>query len=102
MKDTLNSYVSSTVKSDVNSKSLWVELINNREEFITAYIYRSSQLTREASKLLFQEINTAAKYKNVCIVGDFNCRNVDWINIVGDHESEVSQPAEEDNILDLV
>ena len=33
--------------------------------------------------LLFQKINAVAKYKNVCIMGDFDYRNVDWINFAG-------------------
>ena len=43
-------------------------------------IYRSPNQSREASTLLFQESNAAAKYRNVCIMGDFNYKKVDWIN----------------------
>ena len=77
MKDTITGYVSSKVKSDVNSKSIWIEFINGRKKQIIGNIYRPPNLSRETSMLLIQEIIAAAKYKNVCTMGDFNYRNVD-------------------------
>ena len=32
-------------------------------------------------------------------MGDFNYRNVDWINVVGDHESEEFTKVIQDNFL---
>ena len=104
------------MKSNVNSKSIWVELIYRREKLIISDIYRPSNLSRKVSMLLFQEVNAAAEYRNVCIMGDFNYRNVDWINIAGDHKPDdffdiiqdnflkqiVSEPTRENSILDLV
>ena len=63
-----------------------VELINGREKLIIGNIYRSPNLSREASKLFLQEISAAYEYRAVCIMGDFNYNNVDWINITGDRE----------------
>ena len=72
VKNMLTSYVSTGVKSDVNNEFIWLELINEREKLIIGNIYRPPNLSREPSMLLFQENNAAAKYKNVCIIGDFN------------------------------
>ena len=116
VKNTITSYVNTEVKSDVNSESIWVELINGRGKIIIGNIYTPPNRSREVSKVLFQEINAAAKYRNVCIMGDFNSRNVDWINTTRDHESNdlinliqnnflkqiLSKPTREDSILDLV
>lgn len=117
VKDSLNSYSSRAVISDVNNETLWVEVVNGREKLLLGCIYRPPSLTRNESTLIFQEINVAAtRYKNVCIMGDFNYRSIDWVNNVGDNESEdfinvvndnflkqlVNVPTRENNILDLI
>ena len=61
LKITITSDVCSEVKSDVNSESIKVELINGREKLIIGNLYTPPNLSREASTLLFQEINAAAK-----------------------------------------
>lgn len=115
-KNSLKSYVCSTVKSHDNNETVWVEIINGRDKLLFGNIYRPPNLSREDSTLLFEEMSRASKYKNVCIVGDFNYRNVDWINNIGDHESDnfvnlvhdnflkqlVNEPTRQNNILDLV
>ena len=88
MKKTIASYVSMEVKSDVNSESIREELINGREKLIIGNIYIPPNPSREASTLIFQEFNAETKYRNVCIMEDFNYRNVDLINTAGDHESD--------------
>ena len=104
------------VKSDVNSESIWVELIDEKEKQIIGNFYSPPNLSRETSMLLFQEIIATAKCRNVCIIGGFNYKNVDWINIARNHELDdfiniiqvnflkqiVSEPTREDSILDLV
>ena len=80
-------------------------------------IYRSPSLSREKTTLIFQEINIAAtRYKNVCIMGDFNYRNIDWVNYISDNESEelirfvnenflkqlVNVPTRENSVLDII
>ena len=63
-----------------------------------------------------QEIGGASRNKNVCILGDYNFRRIDWEGVVGDEESEeffgvlqdnflkqvVREPTRGENILDLV
>ena len=47
-------------------------------------IYRPPSLSREETTLIFQENSVVvARYKNVCIMGDFNYGNIDWVNYVG-------------------
>ena len=88
VKKTITSYVSKEVKSDVNSKSIWIELTDEKEKQIIGNFYRPPNLYRETSALLFQEINVEAMYRNVCIMGYFNYKNVDWINTAGDHKNK--------------
>ena len=97
VKDMITSYVNTEVKQDVNSESIWIELINGRKKLIISNTYTPPNLSREGFTLLFQGINAAAKYRNVCIIGDFNYRNVDWISIVGDRESDDFINAIQDN-----
>ena len=79
VRDMITSYVSREVKSDVNSESIWVELINGREKLIIGNIYKRPNQFRKVFKLLFHEIHAATRYRHVFIMGDFNYRNVDWI-----------------------
>ena len=72
VKNTITSYVSRDVKLDVNSESIWVKIIKWREKLTMGNIYKSPNLSRETSTLLFQKINAAAKYRKVCIMRDFN------------------------------
>ena len=95
---------------------MWVEITEGREKLIMGVIYRPPSLGKEAAQPIWQEMSRAAKYNNLCIMGDFNFRNIDWDNIVGDYESEdfldavqdnflnqlITEPTRGDNILDLV
>ena len=104
------------MKADINNESIWVELIYGREKLIIGDVYKLPNLFRDTVTLLFQEINAAGKYRNVCIIGYFNYRNIDWINIAVDHESDdfiniikdnflkqiLSEPTREDSILDYL
>ena len=62
-------------------------------------VYRAPNFSSEATGSLLQEISSASQFKNVCIMRDFNYRNVDWINVVGDHESEEFTKVIQDNFL---
>ena len=73
-------------------------------------------MNEEASAVLMQEIARASRYSNVCIMGDFNYRRIDWDTLTGDGRSEaflniiqdgffkqlVREPTRQGNILDLV
>ena len=63
-----------------------------------------------------QELARASRYNNVCIMGDFNYRRIDWDSVTGDGCSKeflnvvqdgfftqfVREPTRQGNILDLV
>ena len=116
--DSLNSFISSTVETGVNNESLWIEIVNGRDRLLIGCIYRPPSLSREETSLIYQEISAAAtRYNNVCIMGDFNFRGIDWVNNVGRTREEeefldvindnflrqlVNVPTRENNILDLV
>ena len=78
--------------------------------------YRPPNQSREDTEPLLREISRASRYKNVFIMGDFNYRNINWDNLVGDQEAQsfvsvlqdsflkqlISEPTREENILDLL
>ena len=47
-------------------------------------IYRPPDLDKAASAPLMQEIARASRYNNVCIMGDYNYRRIDWDSMTGD------------------
>ena len=117
VENSLNSFTSRTVETGANNETLWVEVINGRDRLLIGCIYRPPSLSREETNSIFQEISAAAtRCKNVYIMGDFNYRNIDWVNNVGDNEAEqfievindsflrqlVNVPTRGNNILDLV
>ena len=65
-----------------------MEVILGKVKLLLGNVYSAPNLPSEATGSLLQEISSASQFKNLCIMGDFNYRNVDWINVVGDHESE--------------
>ena len=87
-----------------------------RKKLVVGVVYRPPDLGIEASSSLMQELTRASKYNNVCIMGDFNYRNIDWESMTGDGNSEeflnaiqdsffkqiVREPTRQGNILDLV
>ena len=51
-------------------------------------MYMPPDLDEADSAPLIQEIGRAARYNNVCIMGDFNHRGIDWNRMTGDGNAE--------------
>ena len=51
-------------------------------------MYRPPYLDEETSTSLMQELTKASRYNNVCIMGDFNYRGIEWDSLTGDRSSE--------------
>ena len=116
VRSTLNSYVNTTVKSVSNAESLWVDIVTGGRKIVIRIMYRPPDLDEVASAPLIQEIGRAARYNNVCIMGDFNYRGIDWNRVTGDGNAEeflnviqngfyqqlIREPTRQGNILDLV
>ncbi len=100
----------------LTQESIWVHILKGREKVVLGVQYRPPNLRREDPSSMLQEINRACRKKNVCLLGDYNFRRIDWESVVGDLESEdilkvlqdnflkqvVTEPTRGDNILDLV
>ena len=69
-------------------ESLWININKGGKKFVVGIIYRPPDLDEEASASLMQELARASKYNYVCIVGDFDCRKIDWDSVTGDGSSE--------------
>ena len=78
VKDTLSFTVNNSVREDVNSQSIWVDILNGREKLVVGIQYRPPNLRREDTITLLQEISRACRNKNVCFLGDYNFRRIDW------------------------
>ena len=116
VRNTLKSNVNTTIKTDRNTESLWIDIIIGGKKIVVGIIYRPPDLDEEACASIMQEIARAARYNNVCIMGDFNYRGIDWDTMTGDRSSEeflnviqdsflkqlVREPTRQGNILDLV
>ncbi len=50
--------------------------------------YRPPNHGIEDTDSLLQETGRASRNENVCILGEYNFRRIDWEGVVGDHESE--------------
>ncbi len=57
-------------------------------KLILGFQYRPPNLGRENTSSPLQEISRACRNKNVCILGDYNFRRIDWERVVWDLESE--------------
>ncbi len=70
VKDTLKFTVNNSVRTDVNSESVWVDILNGREKLVFGVQYRAPNLRREDTNSLLQKINRACRNKNVSFLGD--------------------------------
>ena len=115
-RDTLQCFINKSVKTNNNTESIWIDIKEGRENFLVGLIYRPPNSTNDNTSLLVQEINRACKQRQICILGDFNFRNINWENITGDREAEeflntiqnnflkqmITEPTRGNNILDLI
>ena len=117
VKSTLQCCINSSIRvGDDNTESVWVDVTGGRDKIVLGLIYRPPNESMEVTSSLLQEIARACRYRQVCILGDFNFRNIDWGNITGDREAEeflnvvqnnflkqvIREPTRQGNILDLV
>ena len=68
VRNTQNSYLTTTVKSVSNAESLWVDIVTGGRKIVIGIMYRPPDLDEVASAPLIQEIGRAARYNNVCII----------------------------------
>ena len=87
VRNTLNSYVNTTIRTDRNTESLWIDIIIGWRK-VVGIINRPPDLDKAASAPLMQELARASRYNNVCIIGDFNYRRINWDSMTGDGCSE--------------
>ncbi len=99
-----------------NYDSVYVETTHNNKKSILATVYRPPKLQAADDTALSNEIQSLTQSKNMIVIGDFNCANVDWRLLIGDQEGSrlinmvedsyltqvVTQPTRENNMLDLV
>ena len=116
IRDDLNSCIKSEIKTCQNSETIWVNIRTDRENIVLGVVYRPPNLDRINSKIIYDEITKASRFNRVYIVGDFNFRNINWVNITGDADAEeflevvqnnfltqhVLEATRGNNILDLV
>ncbi|MCP4269715.1 MAG: hypothetical protein GY777_29775 [Candidatus Brocadiaceae bacterium] len=116
VRDSLKSSIKTGIRTIDSTETLWVEINNAQDSITMGVVYRPPNLNRESSKLIWDEVGRACRNRNVCIVGDFNYRNINWVEKTGNIEAEdflevvndnflfqhVIEPTRNENILDLV
>ena len=116
VRDTLQCCINSKIKTDNKTESLWVDIKEGSHSVILGLVYRPPSASQEINSSLWQEIDRASRYRQTCVIGDFNFRNIDWNLMVGNRESEeflkvlqdnflkqlVTEPTRGNNILDLI
>ncbi len=88
VKDSLTCLVNNSVKTNMDSESVLVDVYTGKEKLTVGVLYRPPNLNRQDTSILLQKIGRVSRGKNVWIMGDFNYRNTDWEDLVGDLESE--------------
>ena len=116
IRDTLQCCINGKIKTDSKTESLWVDIKEGSQTVVLGLVYRPPNASQEINSSLWQELNRASKYRQICVLGDFNYRNVDWDLMIGNRESEeflkvmqdnflkqlVIEPTRGNNILDLI
>ncbi len=82
--NSLKCAINSSIKAKADLESLRVYVHEGREKLTVGVIYRPPNLSRQNTDTLIQEISRVCRSRNVCIMGDFNFKRVDWVNILGD------------------
>ena len=73
----LQGCLNSKIRTDIKTLSLWVNIKDGSQTLAMRLMYRPPNTIDEINSLLWQEINRAASYSQVCVVSDFNYKNVD-------------------------
>ena len=79
--------VSNVIEIDDRIESIWVEIREAARKIVLGVVYRPPNLSRGNSIPIWQEINRACKYEQLCVLGDFNLRNIGWELMVGDNDA---------------
>lgn len=78
----IRSEINFVVIENEHNESLWLRLNDkHNSSFVLAVVYRTPNSTQEMDAAISNDINTARNWSKVCIVGDFNLPNIDWINM---------------------
>ena len=116
VRDTLQCCLNDKIKTDGKTETLWVDIKDGSQTVVMGVVYRPPNTTNDSNTALWQEIDKAGRYSQVCVVGDFNFRNIDWGLMTGNSEAEdfltviqdnflkqvVLEPTRGNNILDLI
>ena len=65
VRNTFNSYVNTTIKTDRNTESLWIDIIIGGKKIVVGIMYMPQDLDEEASTSLMQKLERASRYNNV-------------------------------------
>ena len=84
------------------TESISVEVREAARKTVLGVMYRAPNLSREDSIPIWQEKNRACKYKQLCVLGDFNLRNINLELTVSDNDAEDLLKLVQDNFLNQI
>ncbi len=83
-----------------NYDTVYVELTTTgNKKLMVAIVYRPIKQVRTDDTALYEEIQSTIRNKNTVIVGDFNCRNINWNSMHGDQGGSRLLEMVEDSFL---
>ncbi len=77
VKDTLKCSAINSVQTGGDSESVWVDINKGKDKLTLGVLYRPPNLSRQDTDILLQEVGRVSRNKHICIMGDFNYRNID-------------------------
>ncbi len=63
-----------------------MEITANNKKLTLATVYRPPKQQTADDIALYEELHTLTQIKEVIIIGDFNCPNIDWGQLTGYQE----------------
>ena len=77
-KESISCCMKTDIKVSEVTETIWLQVGHDRDTFVLGVVYKSPNLDRMNTKIIYDEITKASRCSRVCIIGDFNYRNIDW------------------------
>lgn len=74
-----------------------MDIKEGSQSFVLGLMYIPPKASEGTNSSLWQEINRPSRHRQICVLADFNFRNVDWSLMVGNRKAEAFLKVIRDN-----